>query len=324
MWSKTTDAQKQTLAIDYPPIEVPGQVGDLLHQQYVADNINKWYRNLVFAGGGMKGLAYAGVFRYLEEVGFNPRRLIGVSVGSIYALCLCLGYTSEEIHGAGLKGDWSILGDMSIGALRNYGICNGENLATLIINIIKKKGYADTLTFSELFTICGIDLFIGVYRLEDGKPIDYWHKTAPNMSVAEAVRMSCTVPMIFTPIFKNGSTYIDGGLFNKYPICKFDGKTKNAYTFGICLGDDRTRTRKWNTKSVSSYIHAILSSMRREYNRMQFKEEDFERTVLVDTGDVDTLDYDINERTRVMLARNGYSATRDFFCSRFPIVTVVQ
>lgn len=58
-------------------------------------------KNLVFQGGGMKGLAYIGALTALEEKGLELNqieRVGGTSVGAITALFVGLGYKTREMH----------------------------------------------------------------------------------------------------------------------------------------------------------------------------------------------------------------------------------
>ena len=58
------------------------------------------FRNLVFEGGGVKGIAYSGALAVLEERGILPqiRRVGGASAGTINAALLALGYSLGEIR----------------------------------------------------------------------------------------------------------------------------------------------------------------------------------------------------------------------------------
>src|SRR5438067_11672322 len=57
------------------------------------------YKSLVLEGGGVRGLAYAGAIKILEQKGVikNIERVAGSSAGAIAALMIGLGYTSHEI-----------------------------------------------------------------------------------------------------------------------------------------------------------------------------------------------------------------------------------
>ncbi len=56
--------------------------------------------DLVFEGGGAKGLAFVGALRAIERHGHVPRRLIGTSAGSITALMVAAGYKAESAFAA--------------------------------------------------------------------------------------------------------------------------------------------------------------------------------------------------------------------------------
>ena len=52
--------------------------------------------DLVFEGGGAKGLAFVGALQAIERHGHTPRRVIGTSAGSITALLVAAGYNAAE------------------------------------------------------------------------------------------------------------------------------------------------------------------------------------------------------------------------------------
>ena len=56
------------------------------------------FRNLVFEGGGVKGIAYIGAMQVLGEKGIFSKiqRVGGTSVGAINALLFALGFDNSE------------------------------------------------------------------------------------------------------------------------------------------------------------------------------------------------------------------------------------
>jgi NTE family protein len=54
--------------------------------------------DLVFQGGGAKGLAHIGAIKSLEEQGRTYRRLVGTSAGSIVAVLLAAGYSADQME----------------------------------------------------------------------------------------------------------------------------------------------------------------------------------------------------------------------------------
>ena len=55
-------------------------------------------KNLVLSSGSVKGLSFIGAYKILETNNLldNIENILGSSIGSVFGLCLCLGYTSQE------------------------------------------------------------------------------------------------------------------------------------------------------------------------------------------------------------------------------------
>lgn len=62
---------------------------------------------LVLSGGGAKGAAYIGLFRYLEEAGIPVDMLCGTSMGGLMSGLYSLGYDSHELENIIRKVDWT-------------------------------------------------------------------------------------------------------------------------------------------------------------------------------------------------------------------------
>lgn len=64
---------------------------------------------LVLSGGGAKGAAYIGLFRYLEEEGIPVDLLCGTSMGGLMSGLYSLGYDSYELEDIINSIDWSLM-----------------------------------------------------------------------------------------------------------------------------------------------------------------------------------------------------------------------
>ena len=53
--------------------------------------------DLVFEGGGAKGMVFVGALQELEARGHSPARLLGTSAGSIMSTFLAAGYDATEM-----------------------------------------------------------------------------------------------------------------------------------------------------------------------------------------------------------------------------------
>ena len=61
-------------------------------------NVN--FENLIFEGGGVKGIAYAGALEVLEAQGIlsAARNVAGTSAGAITATLVALNFSAKEIN----------------------------------------------------------------------------------------------------------------------------------------------------------------------------------------------------------------------------------
>ena len=58
------------------------------------------FHNLVFEGGGVKGIAYVGALEVLEREGIlqDIKRVAGTSAGAMMAVMVGLRYTADEVR----------------------------------------------------------------------------------------------------------------------------------------------------------------------------------------------------------------------------------
>jgi NTE family protein len=73
--------------------------------------------NVVFSGGGIKGLAYIGVVQYFEENSIQIKNISGTSIGSLISVMLNLGYSSFEMKNIAFNLDINMLENINISLL---------------------------------------------------------------------------------------------------------------------------------------------------------------------------------------------------------------
>lgn len=202
--------------------------------------------NLVFAGGGVKGLAYAGALDELEKKGLlakelkNIQRIAGASAGAITALLLGLKFSIKEITDILEKMDFNAFQDNSsnplteLGYIRHeFGYCKGDYFLNWVKAIIKNKTGNENITFADLKKNGFKDIYFLATNLSRGTSEIFSFEHTPNMPVAIAVRASMSIPVFFTAVRfgiddkgnfdPNGTdVYVDGGVINNYPIDLFD------------------------------------------------------------------------------------------------------
>jgi len=194
------------------------------------------FRNLVFEGGGVKGIAYLGALEFLREkvILQNIERVGGASAGAITAVFVGLNYSIEEIEEILWNLDFRNFMDDSWGIVRDtarlftaFGWYKGDFFRKWIGNIIKiKTGNSDS-TFREVYKQKTRNNFKDIYFIGTnlsthfGEVFSYEH--TPRMCIADAVRISMSIPLFFAAKRSpRGDVYVDGGLLDNYPVKLFD------------------------------------------------------------------------------------------------------
>lgn len=191
------------------------------------------FKNLIFEGGGVKGIAYVGALSVLEQKGVlqNIKRVGGASAGAIVALLLALDYTIAEIKNILWTMDFKKFLDSSWGIIRNterlltdYGWYKGDYFKNWISELVEQKTGSRLTTFGQLEGLkLSRQLYLMGTNLSTGFAEIFSHKHSPEMSLVEAVRISMSIPLFFTAVRNSHKDVcVDGGALENYPIKLFD------------------------------------------------------------------------------------------------------
>ena len=95
----------------------------------------------LFGGGAIRGAAYAGAVKALEEIGINPTNIGGSSVGSIVAALMAVGYSAQEMKEVFLDVNFDLFRDLQFGLGAKFALSKGEVFLDWIRELIEKKFY---------------------------------------------------------------------------------------------------------------------------------------------------------------------------------------
>lgn len=191
------------------------------------------FRNLVFEGGGVKGIAYVGAMEILNQRGQLDHilRVGGTSAGAINALIYALGYTIREQQQILDSTDFCKFMDDSFGIIRDirrlareFGWHKGDFFSGWIGELVKARLGKAEATFAELKAAAGPELYVIGTNLTTGYSEIFSAERHPDMSVVEAVRISMSIPLFFAAV-RHGErhdVYVDGGVQSNYPVKLFD------------------------------------------------------------------------------------------------------
>lgn len=182
------------------------------------------YDTICLSGGGVKGFSFVGALDYLQNKSFiNISKItnwVGTSAGSILSYLFTIGYSIQDIGDFILDFNFQTLeSDISIdGLLESHGLNNGIKIIVLMSNFLKEKYNLEDINFIDHYKLTGKKLTIIGTNFSKACETVFNYETYPTMSVITAIRISCSVPVIFEPVLFDGDYYIDGGLINNFPL----------------------------------------------------------------------------------------------------------
>ena len=278
----------------------------------------------LFGGGAIRGAAYVGAVKALEEIGIHPINLAGSSVGSIVAALIAVGYNTEELREIFLDVNFDLFRDFQFGLGPKFAISKGEVFLDWIRYLIEKKYYGQdyrkgknkAVTFKDLDK----NLFIITTDLSNFECKEFSKCETPDFEIATAVRISCGMPGLMKPVEYNNTLLVDGDLQKSVPMWKLsrnlvseDERILEFRLEGDFEGSDRNALDYVNT--IYSCITAIATSFIAE----MFGHKDKYDYVVINTGDVIVVDFNYPKEKREDLIASGYKQTMEYFTKTLPL-----
>jgi NTE family protein len=267
---------------------------------------NKKTKNiLVLSGGGIKGIALLGGLHALYKLNIlkDITTFAGTSVGSLIAFLIILKYTPIDIFNFIKDYDLNKLKGVSITTLLDsYGLDTGEKIMKLIEDFMIKKNINIHLTLLDLFNLTNKIFYITVVNVNKQKVEYLSHITHPQLEVIKAVRMSISIPFIFTPVKYNDCMYIDGGCIDNYPIVLFNDQLDNV--IGLCTTENVDNIKKMS--SINDYAFNVLLSLINGITETSIKKYE-KYTVQIIINNYTTIDFDLSYDVKKQLFDIGYN-----------------
>ncbi len=271
---------------------------------------------LVISGGGIRGIVYVGVLKKLEELTANDdielcvKNICCVSIGCVFGLFYALGYTAAEIEQEVLNTSFTDLKDIKItNFVSKYGLDSGRGIIKWIETFIEKKGYSKGITIHEFYKETGINMQIVATNLSTYCSQVFDKDTSPNMKVTKAIRLSISLPFVFTAQKYKGHVFVDGALINNFPIALCKDNLQNV--LGLKLVSFGEVSTPHEIKELDSYITHVMKCLLSHKSKLD--EEYKPYTICICTGDMSTFDFDMTPNDKQKMIDIGYKATSEYF-----------
>lgn len=284
----------------------------------MSDEFNKFEYFCILSGGGIRGLAYIGVFRAMKRLGVDVKGIAGASVGAIFSTLYALGYTIEEMEHIFLTAKYENFKDINLSLSKNFSIWKGDNILNWITEIIEKKFYGENYekdaNLPVKFKDIDKDLIIITTDISTGTYKEFSKYTTPDEAVATAVRASISLPGIFKPTWVENNCIIDGDIIRGLPFWSY---SKNMHPDNTRILEFRLEGQSNNSiKNNIEYITAIVntaSNISTEFIMNKYTQNDRYDYIKINTEDTMPVDFSLKKGKMLELSKLGFDSTINYF-----------
>ena len=184
---------------------------------------------IALSGGGIRGIAHAGVLKALEDNNIKIDIIGGTSAGSLIASLYAMGYSPYYIYILFKRYSKELVeinsGPIISGIINKKsplkGLKSGKNLEVIYNKIAYKKGIKKVSQIQMPIVIPTVDISNSKeYVITNNIPEDAPDKSQyiTDITVGKAVRASSSFPAVFSPCIFEEHAFMDGGLLDNIPI----------------------------------------------------------------------------------------------------------
>ena len=214
--------------------------------------------HLILGPGGMKGVYYIGVMRYLyiENIYKNIKYIAGTSIGAFFAVAIALQIPIEYLEKRFLeilisKDKFNInLSFSNVNKIiENKGLFDLDFLINIIKDYLEEKYDIIDISFLDFTKKTGIFIYISCSCLNTTKSKTFSFENTPDESVLDSLRGSMTCPILFTPVLIKDNLYVDGIISLQYNVDNFFTDVSNDQKLYINISE----TKKNNLNIISKF-----------------------------------------------------------------------
>lgn len=272
----------------------------------------------LFGGGAIRGLAYVGAIRAMEELGIEFDIIGGSSVGSVFASLLACGYKSYELENLFLKVNFELFKDIHFGFGKAFALSKGEIFVDWLNELISRKANGankNNLTFNDLDK----ELVIITTNLKTFSSQEFSKFTTPDFEIAKAIRISSSMPGLMPPYKYGDAELVDGDLQKASPMWKLSNTLSNSKSRimefrleGDCSSIDK------NTINFINTIYSCVTEVATQFVQDMYGQNDRYDCIKLNTGDIFFADFNLDKDSRRKLITSGYEQTMKYFKEILP------
>lgn len=188
---------------------------------------------VALSGGGIRGIAHAGVLKALKENNIKVDIIGGTSAGGMVASLYAMGFEPEQIHELFKKYAKEIIGTKHLPLISKLlhfsfskkitltGFNNGEAIEKIYDKVAKEQGIEKISQIQMPLVIPTVDIMNPKeYIFTNNIPINAEDKSKyiKDITAGKAVRASSSFPAVFMPCRIKDYAFMDGGVLDNVPV----------------------------------------------------------------------------------------------------------
>jgi len=267
---------------------------------------------LVIGPGGSKGFLYLGfLFECTSHQLLSETRIYcGVSVGSIIALLLLVGYTPAEIIQEALLFEFFQGFEWNFAKISStQGILSTEPIRDHLSSLVRRK-LGSIPTLLELQRITGRVFCAVTHDVTEEKTLLLSPATDPDTSCLDAVIFSLSIPLLFQQQRYRGNICIDGAFGNPLPLDFFDNGRRKI--LAIYLQNINSSSSTENLSFTRYLFKIIQSAMDQRRIAILQNASAACQVVRLTTDTFDTTGSFLTLETKVKMVLSGMEAARNY------------
>ena len=182
---------------------------------------------IALSGGGIRGIAHAGVLKALEDNGIKVDIIGGTSSGSMIAMLYASGYSPYHIYTLFKKYSKDIVEINTRPIIKSYmlnkkitlkGLKTGNSVERIFNEVINKQGIYSMKDIKMPVVVPAVDLMDCKEYIFTNNPPQEKEKYITDITVGKAIRASSSFTAVFSPCEYKEHAFIDGGVLNNIPV----------------------------------------------------------------------------------------------------------
>jgi len=227
-------------------------------------------KHIVISGGGPTMIGSIGSIHHLMKENHldiqNIETIYGTSSGALVGVILCLKFDIETIYDYIIKRPWHQIFPIKVQDILNAytkkGIFDVKTIEKCFKPLFDAKDLSLDITLKEFYNYSKIELHLFSFETNDFKLEDISYVTHPDITLMQALHMTCSIPILFEPVCFDGKCYTDGGIVCNYPLkycienCK--SKKNTSEILGIKNQFDNNTNRIDSESTMLDFVMNFL------------------------------------------------------------------